>query len=210
MTVKISCIYDNYPAAENAVRQLEANGVKSGDISIVASNAEGWYKNNKTTDAHLVDAKHDKDRDGVDDRVEGARTGAGVGGAVAGAGGLLAGLGLLAIPGIGPVVAAGWLASTVAGLVAGGAVGGAVGALAESGVAKEDADVYAETLRRGGALVVARVADDDKVRLQSVLANSAVDVTGRGAVYRKTGWQRFDEAAPIYTPEQVRKSRELY
>ena len=210
MTVKISCLYDNFPAAENAVRALEASGVKAGDISIVASNAEGWYKNNKTTDAHLVDAKHDKDRDGVDDRVEGARTGAGVGGAVAGAGGLLAGLGVLAIPGIGPVVAAGWLASTVAGLVAGGAVGAGVGALAESGVAKEDQDVYAETLRRGGALVVARVPDADKARYQSVLANSAVDVAGRGALYRKSGWQRFDETAPVFTPEDVRRSRELY
>jgi hypothetical protein len=210
MTVKISCLYDNYPAAENAVRALEASGVKSGEISIVASNAEGWYKNNKTTDAHIVDAKHDKDRDGVDDRVEGARTGAGVGGVVAGAGGLLAGLGVLAIPGIGPVVAAGWLASTVAGLVTGGVVGGAVGALAESGVAKEDADVYAEALRRGGALVVARVPEADETRYRSVLANSAVDVTGRAALYRKAGWQRFDESAPLYTPEEVRRSRELY
>jgi hypothetical protein len=64
--------------------------------------------------------------------------------AVGGAVGLLAGLGLLAIPGIGPVVAAGWLVSTAAGAAAGGATGGLIGALTQAGVSEEDAHVYAE------------------------------------------------------------------
>ena len=74
-----------------------------------------------------------------------------------GAAGLAAGLGVLAIPGIGPIVAMGWAATLLAGVVSGGVVGGIIGALVESGVSKEDADVYAEAIRRGGALVVAHV-----------------------------------------------------
>ncbi len=207
MTRKISRLYDTYPIAESAVRGLEVAGLDSGDISIVASNADGWYKqNDKFTH---VDIKHDKDRDGVDDRVEGARTGAGVGAAAGGTAGVLAGLGLFAIPGIGPVVAAGWAASTVAGLVAGGAAGGAVGALVESGVSKDDADVVAEAIRRGAALVVARVPEADAARYQAVLDRSAIDMTRRAAAYRSSGWTRFDERAAPYTAEEVRKDRGL-
>src|ERR1700759_2133721 len=163
MTKTISHLYHDYPAAEVATRELEAAGLDGSDISIVANNAENWYKNDKSDVKH-VDIKHDKDRDGVDDRKEGAAKGASIGGVAVGAAGLAAGLGLLAIPGIGPIVAAGWAASTLAGVVAGGVAGGAVGALVESGVSKDDADVYAEAVRRGGALVVAHVADDDAVR----------------------------------------------
>ena len=85
---------------------------------------------------------------------------------IGGAAGLLAGLGLMAIPGVGPVVAAGWLVSTLTGAVAGGATGGVIGALTQAGISKEDADVYAEGLRRGGAVVSARVADNDASRLK--------------------------------------------
>jgi hypothetical protein len=71
---------------------------------------------------------------------------------------LLAGLGLLA-PGLGPVVAAGWLAATAVCAAAGAATGGIVGALTEAGVSKEDAPLYAEGVRRGGTLVSARAPD---------------------------------------------------
>ena len=208
MTKKISRLYDTYALAESAVHGLEAAGLSSGDISIIASNADGWYK--KSDKFNHVDIKHDKDRDGVDDRVEGARTGAGVGAAAGGAAGVLAGLGLLAIPGIGPVVAAGWAASTLAGLVAGGAAGSAVGALVELGVNKDDADVVAESIRRGSALVVARVPDADAARYQAVLDRSAVDVASRGAAYRSAGWTRFDEKSAPYTADEICKERGLY
>ena len=93
---------------------------------------------------------------------------------------------------------------------AGGVAGGVVGALVESGVSKDDADIYAEAIRRGGALVVARVPDADAPRYQSVLARSAVDVTSRGTAYKKSGWTRFDDRAKPYTPDEVRKERGLY
>lgn len=209
MTKTISHLYNDYPSARAAVSELEAAGIKSGDISIVASNADGWYKNDNDGVKH-VDIKHDRDRDGVDDRTEGARTGAGIGGVAAGAAGLAVGLGLLAIPGIGPIVAAGWAASTLAGAVAGGITGGAIGALVESGVSKDDADVYAEAIRRGGALVVARVPNDDASRSQAILDRSGMSASNRATAYRASGWAGFDPAAPPYTPDQVRKDRELY
>ena len=85
---------------------------------------------------------------------EDAGKGAGIGAAVGGVGGLLTGLGLMAIPGVGPVVAAGWLAATAAGAVTGAAVGGAaggiIGGLTDAGVSEDDAHVYAEGVRRGG------------------------------------------------------------
>jgi hypothetical protein len=209
MTKTISHLYNDYPSARAAASELVAAGVDDSDISIVASNADGWYKN-ENDDVKHVDIKHDKDRDGVDDRTEGARTGAGIGGVAAGAAGLAAGLGLLAIPGIGPIVAAGWAASTLAGVVAGGVAGGVIGALVESGVSKDDADVYAEAVRRGGALVVAHVADDKASGFQAVLDRSGVNVANRATAYRDSGWSGFDPAATPYTPDQVRKDREMY
>ena len=205
MTTTISRLYNSYAEAREAVRALEAAGVKHNDISILASNADTWY-----SDDRKADTFPDRDLDGKDDRAEAGRTGAGVGAAIGGAAGLLAGLGLMAIPGVGPVVAAGWLVSTLTGAVAGGATGGVIGALTQAGISKEDADVYAEGLRRGGAVVSARVADNDASRLQAVMDRSSVRIADRGAAYRKAGWKSFDPTATPYTAEQVRKERELY
>ena len=71
------------------------------------------------------------------------------------------------------VVAAGWLVSTLAGAAAGGATGSVIGALTQAGVSKNDADIYAEGLRRGGAVVSARLPDADAARLQAVMDRSA-------------------------------------
>lgn len=199
MTTTVTRLYDNYSDAQNAVRQLEAAGVPHSDISIVANNSEGWY-----------DGKKDRDGDGVDDRAEAAGTGAGVGAGLGGAAGLLAGLGLLAIPGLGPVVAAGWLAATAVGAAAGAAAGGLVGALTEAGVSKDEAPIYAEGVRRGGTLVSARVADVDRDRLDAILNQSSVDIRGRSAAWQKSGWTGYDPASQPYGPDEVRKERDLY
>ena len=171
------------------------------DISIVANNSDSWFN---------TDKKVDRDRDGVDDRAEGAGKGAGIGAGVGGAAGLLAGLGLLAIPGLGPVVAAGWLAATAVGAAAGAATGGIVGALTEAGVSAEDAHSYAEGVRRGGTLVSARVADADRSRLDSILNESAINLRDRSAAWQKAGWKSFDPASAPYGAEEVRKERQLY
>src|SRR6476620_12222382 len=207
MTATISRLYNSYADAREAVRNLEAAGVSHSDINIIASNADNWYSGDRTADKGTFP---DRDLDGKDDRAEAAGTGAGVGAAVGGAAGVLTGLGLMAIPGVGPIVAAGWLVSTLAGAAAGGATGGVLGALTQAGVGKDEADIYAESLRRGGAVVSSRVADADASRLQAVLESSAVQVADRGALYRKSGWKTFDPAATPYTADQVKKERSLY
>src|SRR6187399_471691 len=201
MTVTISRLYDNHNDAQQAVRRLEAAGVPHSDISLVANNSDGWFN---------TDKKVDRDHDGVDDRAEGAGKGAGIGAGVGGAAGLLAGLGLLAIPGLGPVVAAGWLASTALGAAAGAATGGIVGALTEAGVSKEDASRYAEGVRRGGTLVTARVPDQDRARLDALLNERAVNLQERSAAWQKAGWNDFDAASPPLSPEDIGRERETY
>ena len=201
MTVTISRLYDNYSDAQRAVTNLEAAGLPHSDLSIVANNSDNWYSSDK---------KVDRDRDGVDDRAEGAATGAGVGAGLGGAAGLLAGLGLLAIPGLGPVVAAGWLASTALGAVAGGATGGVVGALTQAGVSEEEAPLYAEGVRRGGTMVSARVPDGDRARYEAILDQSAVNLRDRSAAWQKAGWKSYDPAAQPYGADEVRRERQLY
>ena len=187
--------------AQRAVARLEAAGVPHSDISIVANNSDSWFSS---------DQKVDRDRDGVDDRAEGAGKGAGLGAGVGGAAGLLAGLGLLAIPGLGPVVAAGWLAATAVGAAAGAATGGIVGALTQAGVSEDDAHSYAEGVRRGGTLVSARVGDADRARLDELLNESAVNLGDRRAAWQKTGWKSFDASSKPFGADEVRKERQLY
>lgn len=194
----ISGLFDSHADARQAVAALEAAGVPSRDISIVSNNAGP-----------------DGAVEGESLAGEGAGTGAGIG-AVAGGGlGLLTGLGLMAIPGVGPVVAAGWLAATaagaVAGAVAGGAAGGLIGSLMDSGVPEEHAHVYAEGVRRGGSLVVARVDEDRLDAAQSILSQSRpVDPVERRRLYEEAGWSRFDDTLDPYTPAEIEAERLRY
>ena len=210
MTVTISRLYDSYAQATEAVTNLERAGVPQSDISIVSNNSDNWYSENTARRTTNGPATVDRDRDGVDDRAEGAATGAGIGATAGGVVGLLTGLGLMAIPGVGPVVAAGWLVATAAGAAVGGTAGGIVGALTQAGTSQEDAYVYAEGVRRGGTLVSARVPDADRIRYEAILDRSSVNVRDRGAAWRKAGWQNFDPNAAPYTAEQIRRERELY
>jgi hypothetical protein len=192
MSQTITRLFDNYSDAASAVRDLEAIGISHDDLSIVASNA-------------------DQAHDAEGDVTRGVTAGAVLGGGA----GLLAGLGLLAIPGLGPIVAAGWLAATAAGVgvgaAGGAATGSIVGALKNAGHTEDDAHVYSEGVRRGGTLVSAKVADAQVDEAKLVLNRyHAVDAASRGEAYRNTGWTKFDDAAPVYTPEQVREERQRY
>jgi len=206
MAKTLTRVYCDSASAELAVRELKAAGLGDSHIGIVASNADGWHK----PGGKDVDPKHDKDRQGKDDRSEGAVTGGGIGAIAGGAGGVAAGLGLIAIPGIGPVVAAGWLAVVAAGAVGGGVAGGIIGALVESGTSKENAELYVEALRRGGAVVTAKVADSEQTRYAAIMDKSAFDIVAREAAYRSSGWKGYDPVAPAYTMDQVHKEREAY
>ncbi len=185
----VSRAYDSYAQARAAVDAVEKAGVPASDVSIVA---------NKYVSAEYADV----------DEVSDAAKGAGIGGALGGGAGLLAGLGLLAIPGLGPVVAAGWLASTAVGVAAGAATGGIVGALVDAGVDREHADVYSESIRRGATLVTARVQDEDAAEVEALLAGyRPIDPVTRRAEYRKEGWKTFDPKAAPYRPSQAEIDR---
>ena len=194
MTQTITGLFDTYYHAANAVRELERIGVPHGDVSIVASQAD-----------------HEGGLDGpaVDQTTAtGAGTGATAGTVLGGGAGLLAGLGMLAIPGVGPVVAAGWLVATLTGAGIGAAAGGLLGSLTGAGVSDQDAHVYAEGVRRGGSLVTARVPDDQAATARSILSGgNAVDPAQRRSQYETAGWTGFDPAAPAYTREEVARER---
>ena len=179
----ITALFDDYDDAVEAVSQLRQAGITDADISLVSG-----------SEKHRSPVGSDED----DDTVSDAGKGAAIGGAIGGGAGLLAGLGMLAIPGLGPVVAAGWLASTLAGLAAGAATGGVVGALVDAGVSEDQAHAYAEGIRRGGTMVTVRVDES--------LADPALDILGdegtvnmdqRTAQWRNEGWGgRFAQRVP--------------
>jgi hypothetical protein len=186
--VTISRLFDEYDNAQKAILRLQDAGVDEDDITIVANNSEKWFS---------------------PDYAGSAGKGAAIGAGFGGVGGLLAGLGLLAVPGLGPVVAAGWLAAAAAGAAAGGAAGGVIGMLAEAGVATNDAEIYAESIRRGGSLVSVKVDEKDRERLEAILHPASVDIGQRRAALTSSGWTRFDPSAPDFTPEQVSRERAL-
>ena len=204
MTVTITRLYNSHSEARAVVDALRAANVGERNISVLASNADEWHRDNTPA------TYPDKDFDGRDDRAEAAGTGAGVGAVLGGTVGVLTGLGIMAIPGVGPIVAAGWLVATLAGAAAGGATGGIIGALTQAGATPDEAEVYAESLRRGGAVVSVQTDEADRSRIAAIMDRSSIDVRDRGAAYRKAGWNRFDPAAAPYTAEQVERERELY
>lgn len=194
MPQTLTGLFDRYDDARRAVQDLEAAGVEHRDISLVANDVRG---------AH---------RDELDPAAQDAGAGASIGAAVGGLGGLLAGLGLLAIPGIGPVVAAGWLAATAAGAaggaVIGGIAGGLVGALTHAGVPEADAHVYAEGVRRGGTLVTAKVDESLVPTARAILSDDrTVNLADRRRAYEGEGWSRFDEAAQAYSADEIEAER---
>ncbi len=84
----------------------------------------------------------------------------------------------MAVPGFGPIVAAGWIVSTLIGAGAGAAVGGLAGALADAGLSDEDAQNYAEGVRNGGALVTVKVDDAQMDRVVKILDDEGEIETG--------------------------------
>ena len=191
MTVTINRVYDSYWQAEQAVSKLKAIGIPESDISLVAN--------------RHVSSQHKNVTDG-----DAVASSAGIGATVGGGAGLLAGIGILAIPGLGPVVAAGWLAATAVGAIGGAAVGGVVGALVNAGVPEADAHVYSESIRRGATMVTVRCEPGNEPMVRGALDSlSPVDVNMRRLEYQKTGWKKFDPAAPEYplTEAELERAR---
>ncbi len=173
----VVAMFDDLNTAQRAMEELLRNGFDRSDISVVRANQTGEYTSNTTTD--VGDAS-------------GMAAGAGVGAALGGLAGLVVGLGALAIPGIGPIVAAGPLATTLAGAGIGAVAGGLIGALTDVGIPEEEAGYYVEGIRRGGTLLTVRASDNMVSRASEILNRfSPVDVTQRASEWRSSGWTGY-------------------
>jgi hypothetical protein len=139
-------IYASREMAENGVDRLLASGFRSEDVSVLLQDNVG------TKD--FAHEKHTK-------APEGTTTGALTGGVVGGTLGLLAGIGALAIPGLGPFIAAGPIMATLAGVGSGGVVGGFIGALVGMGIPEYEAKRYEGRIKEGGILLSVQCDNSD-------------------------------------------------
>ncbi len=160
-------IYKTSTHAERAVDQLIAAGFSNNDISVLLPDQQSSkeFAHEKNTKAP-----------------EGAATGVTAGGVVGGTLGLLAGIGALAIPGVGPLIAAGPIMGALAGLGVGGAVGGLVGALVGMGIPEYEAKRYEGRVKDGGVLLSVHCDTSDEIsRAKKLLEQSgAEDIASSG------------------------------
>lgn len=178
MMITLSRIYHDSAKACAVVDELKAVGLPEGDIGIIATSSSLRME---IARLHNAEDLIDHDHNGVRELGRTVNRGAGIGAALGGAAGLVAGSGAFILPGIGAVLAAGWLASALAGAVAGGAAGGVVGALIEAGVDENNAEGYAESVRRGGTLVTIRVTGHDRYFYEDILTGRDIRRV-RGAI----------------------------
>lgn len=160
-------IYPTYAAVEAGVDALKKDGFRNTDISVLFPDNVG-----------SKDFAHEKNTKAP----EGAVTGAGTGAAVGGALGWLAGIGALAIPGIGPFIAAGPIIAALAGVGVGGAVGGLTGALIGMGIPEYEAKRYEGRIKDGGILLSVHSDNSDWTKkAEDILKNTgAQDISSTG------------------------------
>src|SRR5271155_4892004 len=141
-------IYKSTEQAERAVDQIMAAGFSNNDISVLLPDIRSSkeFAHEKNTKAP-----------------EGTTTGVTTGGVIGGTLGLLAGIGALAIPGVGPFIAAGPIMGALAGLGAGAAVGGLIGALIGMGIPEYEAKRYGGHIRAGGVLLSVHCDTSDEI-----------------------------------------------
>jgi uncharacterized membrane protein len=188
-------LFDDRDDADRAVREIVDIRIPREQISVVTSDPDGRYQ------SLAVDEKGNM-------AGEGAATGAGTGAVLGGALGLLVGAGMLAFPAAG-LVAAGPIAGLLAGAAGGAVAGGIVGGLVGMGIPEEHAHTYAESVRRGGVLVVTTVPDTEAERVADIMDRyNAADVEERAANYRAEGFTSYQTDAEIYGEDRVREERD--
>ena len=161
---QVFCIAKGESQTERIVEQLQSSGFPTSEISILLPDTAG---------------KHDIGHVKATKAPEGATTGAAAGGVTGGVLGLLAGIGALAIPGVGPFIAAGPIVAALSGAAVGGATGGLVGGLIGLGIPEVEAKRYDKKLRAGNYLIAVAVRDDDQEdRAEEIFkAEGAEDIT---------------------------------
>jgi Protein of unknown function (DUF3341) len=174
-------IYTNQAAVEDAVEALKINGYRNTDISVLFPNNVG------TKD--FAHEKHTK-------APEGATTGAGSGVLIGGALGWLTGIGALAIPGLGPFIAAGPIMAALAGAGVGATVGGLIGALVGMGIPEYEAKRYEGRIKSGGILLSVHCDDSDWTKkAKTILEDTgAEDISSAGE--SKADFSKSDRPMP--------------
>lgn len=185
-------LFDSLGEAQSATRDLIAAGYSRDDIGVLASDATGEWSRYKTT---LEGAAPMSTLEGAAPASEELGSGVGKGTVVGGLGGLLVGLTELAIPGIGWLAAAGTVATTLLGAGMGAAAGGLFTEVEKLGVPKDKTGYYAEALRKGGTLVLVRLAEEQVDEAMAIMErHQAVDIEQRAEKWRASGWTGFNEA----------------
>src|SRR5450432_997255 len=157
----VFCIATSRPQAERIVENLQGAGFPSGEISVLLPADEG---------------KHDIGHVKATKAPEGATTGAVTGGVTGGVIGLLAGIGALAIPGVGPLIAAGPIIAALSGAAVGATTGGVVGGLIGLGIPEIEAKRYDEKLKKGNYLVAVHTHESKDVdRAKEIFKNAGAE-----------------------------------
>ncbi len=172
--------YKDERSAISAVRRLREMGYKAEDISILAKDPERFPELYSSTG---VSQEGGTPVTAPVTSPDGTVGGAITGGVIGGLGGLLLSLGALAIPGVGPIIAAGPLAATLGGALAGGTFGGFVGALTDLGVDETLATEYDQNLQAGDILVLTRADAERESRVRDVFATDDTTYYGKYGKY---------------------------
>jgi hypothetical protein len=181
--VAVFGIYSTRSAVENATDSLVRAGFPTSDISVLLPESLGGPKEMGTEKATKAP--------------EGTAAGVTTGGVIGGTLGLLAGVGLLAIPGLGPFIAAGPIMAALAGLGVGGAVGGVTGALIGMGIPEFEAKRYEGRLQKGGILLSVHCDSSDEIKRakEVIKASGGVDVSSTGEASADTSITDRDAAS---------------
>lgn len=216
VNVVASNVRGEYSAA-GSTAGLAGTSATTGMTGVTGATTTEYTRNRTAADSTLTtdgggltDRDRVRDRDVADD-ASGAATGAVTGGVVGGAAGLAASLMGLAIPGIGPIIAAGPIVATLSGAGVGAVAGGLIGGLTDLGVSKTDAEYYAESVRRGGALVTVRADDARAERAADIMRDhGAIDIERRADQWKQRGWTGWNDKAAPYTTADLDRDRDLY
>ena len=154
----VFCIATSRPQAEQIVDQLKAANFSNGDISALFSDQDSAHD--------FAHEKHTK-------APEGAVTGVGTGGVIGGALGWIAGIGALAIPGVGPFIAAGPILAALGGAAIGATVGGITGGLIGLGIPELEAKRYEGKLKEGNILISVHAESSDEIKRAKAIFDEA-------------------------------------
>ncbi|MFP4343092.1 MAG: YsnF/AvaK domain-containing protein [Anaerolineales bacterium] len=198
MAKTLVALYDELETARDVIEDLVDEGFDREQISLTAYDPEGKYGK------YLETGEIEEEEEGVD-----MQDAVGFGAVAGTIGGLI--VSAVVLPGLGPILTAGAIGAAAAAAGIGAVTGGLIGALVDAGFPEEEAEVYAEGVRRGGNLVVIQTVDERVDEAREIMEDyDPVDMERRAEAWREEGWEGYDEEAEPYTQEEVGTERDRY